>query len=534
MNITQTQNTELYSQKSAFNTSTSFLTGTDNSSRIYLKQYKEGFTGLSLDINKFDEQWMKDSGRSLAVVNPQAPFTAPEQFNESASKDRRRYKKKGLSLWRNLIPNGEDLEFINDDFSVSSEISKDIPRICREKSREEYYIPLAYKYKGLPAGGNYMHIWEAGIPSQTKNARCSIKQKPFKEFFTGGCLFGVPLYGTDQFGNKHSLTNPYHEIPKGSKIQHIDSPYEIHPDEILTRESLVNVVHMVRALGDKNVVLKYHLPFANYAIYGINWFLKGNMSRESLASYFKILTARVNSQKSYLKSVSSNFGITINACSTLDPLGLERLNTNKVFEELLEKLNISAEVNDKMTNKDLELVKKKIFYAIIEFMKKQQGPNAKVWQHISSKINDKLLDVSNEDLLTLNYLDYSANLAASAYNHEERETASVLPSHESPVNHFYKKIFAEQFGPVTCFQWLAPLQIHDPELGMRSFHLSQFIEEINETLKQGILKKCFLQTAYVAMDNLETKENFQFHREGASYNKTHFSTLKLKINVATS
>ncbi|MCM8527548.1 MAG: hypothetical protein NE327_13590, partial [Lentisphaeraceae bacterium] len=464
------------------------------------------FTGLSSTIEKLDAQWMKDSGRNLAVVNPKAPFEAPEQFNESASKDRRRYKKKVLGIWQQLISQNDNLEYSNGVHSVCSFISKDIPRICRDKSREEYFIPLAYKYEGKPIGGNYMHTWEAGTPEQLKNSRASIKENPFKEFFTGGCLFGVPLYGIDQFGFEHSLTNPHYEIPEEAIIQTINSPYTIHPDEILTRESLANIIPFVKALGSEDVTIKYHLPFTNYVIYGINWFLKGKMTRKSLAEYIHILTARVSSQRSYLSSLSSNYGINIKACTTLDSLGLESFAPETIIEQLIVAVGINATVRDGMNTEELQSLKEKLFKGIINYLNCQNDSNGEAWKHINSKIENGSLDMSEHDLLALNYLDYSANLAVSADAFGERETASILPSHEAPVNHFYKKIFAEKFGAVNCFQWLAPLQVHDEELGLRSFHLAKYIKNINELLKLDLLKKCFLQTAAAALDSEEMSE----------------------------
>ena len=484
----------------------SYLVSYESNTFLNVKQYKEGFTALSLANEKFDAQWMKDSGRNLAVVNPEAPFIAPEQFNEAASKDRRRYKKKVLNIWRNLIPDGEDLAISNGSHSIESKISRDIPRICREKSREEYYIPFAYNYNSQAVGGNYIHTWEAGTPKQVQDQRSSIKENPIKEFFTGGCLFGVPLYGIDQFGNEHSLTNPYHKIPASSIIQSIHSPHTIHPDEILTRESLANIIHLIKALGNEETTLKYHLPFPNYIIYGINWFLNGNMTKSSLASYIRILRARVNSQKSYLNSIACNFGIKINACSSLDSLGLDKIEPDNIIEQLLSKLSIKAEIKDGMSAKQLDPVKSKIYFGILAEMKNQQDENGDAWRHIDSKIEECVISTVGHDLLSLNYLDYSANLSVSVNKHGDREAASILPSHESPVNHLYKKVFAEKFGAVCCFQWLAPLQIHDSSLGMRAFHLSKFIEDINELLKLGLLKKSFLLNAAAALDSGNMRE----------------------------
>ena len=474
-----------------------YTVGVDSGKVIYTGRYAEGF--IALNEGEFDPAKMNDSGRTLAVVNPQPVREEPAHLVESRA--RKRYRKKVTNLWQSLLPDSEDIGSKNGRYSVKSCISKDVSAICAEEFREEYYLPFAFMYDQRPVGGAYMHCWEAGRPEQLVESRKPVEEQRFKEFFTGGCMFGTPLYGIDQFGKKHSLTNPYTEMPEYAKIQFVSSPHRVHPDETLSRESLVNVLNFMMTLGVEQPRLNYHLPLSNYIFYGINWFLRGKMTPSALTAYIRKIRKRAAKQRSFLELQSCLFGIQINAGSTLDALGFSGFKDDTVLEELLEVLKIDQEVPDIDDRENLEKLQKQIFDSVIDYMGKLPGKNGRVWKSINQKIEKEEIPVNDGDLLSLNYLDYSANLATSSLVNGDRETASVLPSHESPVNHWYKKIFAEEFGAVVCFQWLAPLQVNSDSFRNRVFYLDHYIEDINTLLQLGVLPKCFLQTAAVALDS---------------------------------
>ncbi|MCM8540005.1 MAG: hypothetical protein NE328_06980 [Lentisphaeraceae bacterium] len=505
-----------------------FTVGKNTNSSLFSNQYNEGFTAFSSSMENFDQQWLKDSGRSYAVTNPTDPETLPEQFRKASSRSKRkRYQNKVLNLWHTLIPQDENFGCKSDMYSIESSRSENIPCISTEQSREEYYLPFSYSYKDQVTGGNYIYAWEAGTAEQLKLPRASVKDRPFAEFFTGGCLFGAPLYGIDQFGNRHSLTSPGHNIPEGSIIDSVEAPYDIHPDETLTRESVANILHMIKSLGNDQTVLKYHLPLANYIVYGLNWFLKGKLTQNSLAEYIKTVLTRVAKQKSYLKSLGKTFAITINTCSSLDQLGMDLMEPDSFVKELLQKLGIEAVISSSMTLEERTLLKQKIFTGVLDYMKNLDGPTGKVWTHIDSRISDQSINSDQYNLLVLNYVDYSANLAISSLLNGERLTASILPANECPVNHWYKKVFAEEFGAVTCFQWLPPIQVQDETYKQRVFYLTEFIEDINSLLQQGLIRYNFLKTAAIAVN--DTKKADEITKKISAIMRTHEKSLNQNI-----
>ena len=501
-------------------------TGEFSKKKLTVKQYPEGFSAFEIkDDLQFGDYWMLDSGRSLSVANPEPVRPVPEQFEVSRSGARRRFKKRTLNLWNSLFSGAEDIELSSGDYKLVSRLSHDPSAICVERYREEYYLPIAYMYKNIPVGGNYLHIWESGTVPQLKVPRLSIQQQPVKEFFTGGCMFGSTLYGIDQFGNQHPLTNPYHKMNEESIVQSIVCPYSLHPDEIVTRESLRNSVTLMKVLGQgDSAVLRYHLPVVNYLIYGINWFLQGKLSRAALVEYVDQVKKRSVVQRQMVQKIACESNIEINIFSTLDVLGLAESRSEEILENLFSVIGLPIRSFDQLSAEDLlalriEVIDKMIAYLCLDDFV------GEVWSHIQNKVIEGSVSFEPGDLLSVNYMDYSANLALAAKSHGDREVVSLLPSHESPVSYWYKKTFAEKFGAVLCFHWLSPVQVHIAEYRNRIFYIEDNIEELNALLESGIITKSFLQTAATALDsavfaekiNAQIKRQFRAHENSICY-----------------
>ncbi|MCG8529959.1 MAG: hypothetical protein MI749_04765, partial [Desulfovibrionales bacterium] len=182
-----------------------YLAGYHASGNLFqARQFPEGFTAFQLSSRAdWNTHWMFDSGRELAIANPEPMWEVPPELDVTRSRSRRRYKKRTLQLWRQLFPEGENIEICRGNIQVVSRLSQDISAITVKQFRTEYYLPFAYLNKEQLTGGNYLHVWEAGTNEQFKQQRPAIKDSPIKEFFTGSCMFGAPLYGVDQFGHCH-------------------------------------------------------------------------------------------------------------------------------------------------------------------------------------------------------------------------------------------------------------------------------------------------------------------------------------------
>ena len=480
--------------------------------RLAIKQYAEGFTSF-FEKTKHDLErsygscWMSDSGRTIGVCNDEERPSLAE-LSDSNSASRRKFKRKVRKLWTELFQLDDDLIFETENYSIISRLSKNIFELSTREFRNEVYYPVAFVKNGDPIGGAYLHIWQSGISEQLKLPRAPLNEAPIKEFYTGGCLFGSSLYGIDQNGYKHSLTSPHYEIDDDVFIQSIECPFSGHPDELLTMQSLVNKVPLMKALGhEKNIILRFHLPLSNYILYGLNWFLLGKMSHDAFVEYTNIVKARAIAQTAILKQFGEKHDINLNISTSIDNLGLSEGSAKTLVSDLFIKLGLEGSYDmdgfNNIGSDTYSLVVNKIWAFLIN----QNSDVGEVWRHGFEKMHLGEIDLDHSNLLTINFMDYSANLALAARQHSDREVASLLPSHEGPVSHWYKKVFAEKYGPVLCIQWLSPIQINIADFRDRVFYLEHYVKELSMLMDKEVPYLSYLQTASVALDSVEMAGN---------------------------
>jgi len=480
--------------------------------RLAIKQYAEGFTSF-FEKTKHDLErsygscWMSDSGRTIGVCNDEERPSLAE-LSDSNSASRRKFKRKVRKLWTELFQLDDDLIFETENYSIISRLSKNIFELGTREFRNEVYYPVAFLKDGRPIGGAYLHIWQSGIPEHLKSSRVSLNKAPIMEFYTGGCLFGSTLYGVDQNGDKHSLTSPHYEINDEVFIQSIECPFSSHPDELLTMQSLVNKVPLMKVLAhEKNVLLRFHLPLSNYILYGLNWLLLGKMSHVAFVEYIRIVKDRALAQSVMLKQFGEKHDIKLIINTSIDNLGLSESSAETLVSSLFKKLGLEGSYDEHSFNDFCSETYSLVVNKIWGFLINQNSDVGEVWRHGFEKINSGEIDLDYSNLLTINFMDYSANLALAARQHSDREVASLLPSQEGPVSHWYKKIFAEKYGPVLCIQWLSPIQINIPDFRGRVFYLEHYVKELSMLMGKRVPYLSYLQTASVALDSVEMAEN---------------------------
>ena len=312
--------------------------------RLAIKQFAEGFTAFLEKAphdtdSEYGDAWMHNSGKSLGVSNAIYERPELEELSPENSSHRRNRMRRTQKVWADLFQHDDDLAYSSERYSLVSRLSHDVSVISTLEARDEIYFPVAFLKDQKAVGGAYLYLWQAATPEQAKTQRASISDQPIKEFYTGGCLFGSTLYGIDQYGERHPLTNPHHTIPEGRRVESIYSPFESHPDELLTRQSLINKVPMMKALSHENEVsLRYHLPLANYIIYGLNWFFKGQLSYSSLLEYIDLVKARANEHRAFLVGFEHQYGIKVITRTTIDKQGLVETAKEELVHALLIKI----------------------------------------------------------------------------------------------------------------------------------------------------------------------------------------------------
>ena len=105
-------------------------------------------------------------------------------------------------------------------------------------NRDEIYFPIAFLNQDGPIGGAYIYLWTCNKDTHKNYLTESDDSLPVAVFHTGACMFGSMLYGIDDKNQKHSLTDPKVVIPETCMIEHIQNDHELHPDELLSKQSL--------------------------------------------------------------------------------------------------------------------------------------------------------------------------------------------------------------------------------------------------------------------------------------------------------
>lgn len=146
-------------------------------------------------------------------------------------KETRRMQK----TWRLIVnANGED-SFITSQNGYEL-IVREVDLIVNVNNKSDVYYPVCLKHQGNITGGMFASVWEA-----IGEIKPDIKNQRFDAFVTGSCLFGNEVFGVDDNGMRHPLTNPRHDSSTISIIQKIEYLHDRHCDEIVTLESFKNL-----------------------------------------------------------------------------------------------------------------------------------------------------------------------------------------------------------------------------------------------------------------------------------------------------
>lgn len=459
--------------------------------RLAIKTFHQGFISLYEqapdDMDRsFGSYWMYCAGHSISLCNRSISEETDSLLIENSS-SRRKYMRRAMNLIKQLFGDMEiDLKF--NSLGVKLDLSQNVDVLSSLQIKGEYYFPYAFTQNSQVKSGAYLNIRQCGEKAVLKTPRDLLKVSPIKEFYTGGCFFGATLYGVDQEGKHHSLTSPYYEIPQGTYIDRLLVNPDLHPDELVTRESLKNLISLMKVLSQSETpVLHYHLPVDNYIIYGLNWYFEGVLTGSTLLDYIREVRKRSDDQWKFLNSLSDQYGVGIVRRNSLDPLDFQSIETESFLFDFMDSLSI--DISD--SKKDLYETKNLVIESIWEKLKKDKSSSSRFWNIAYEKMEHTLLDSSQDSLLTFNYVDYSASLAASVDLYGDRQVAALLPIQESPVVHFYKKLFSEEIGALLSIQWLPPILVHIPDFLDRIFYLSDYLEGITDLNIEDVIDICF-------------------------------------------
>jgi hypothetical protein len=469
--------------------------------RLSLKAFPQGFLSLfeqsSQDMNRsFGSYWMYCAGHSLSLCN-RSVGEETDCLLLSNSSSGRKHMRRALTSYEHLF-GGRDVNLGFESLGLRSDMSKDLDVLSSFQIKGEYYFPFAFTQDQQVISGAYLNIRQYGI-EYSKAPRADIQSSPIKEFYTGGCFFGSTLYGVDQIGVHHSLTSPHNVMPEGTFIERLVVNPDLHPDEVLTRESLKNFIPLMKVMSQSDKpTLHYHLPVDNYIFYGLHWYFEGFLSEQALEEYIRVVRQRSDDQWRFLNSLADQYGVKIIRRNSLSDLNIDLIDSERFLSKFLSSLSLDKEV----LKADLRTAKALTIKSLWQTLKHEESDNSIFWQIAYDKQDDPAIGTQPDCLLMFNYIDYSASLAASVAKHGDRQVAALLPIQESPVVHFYKKLFSEKIGALLSIQWLPPFLIHIPDFHDRAFYLSDYLDDVNELKLEDIVASCFKLSGECAVLNV--------------------------------
>ncbi|TBW06665.1 hypothetical protein E0E50_19670 [Azotobacter chroococcum subsp. isscasi] len=480
-------------------------------------------TGLIiLGDNNSNSHELRSWGRSMAFYKEsnQAKYVVDDYHKDEHKKRHNKFIRKNSRFLRQLL--GEESELLvfgKEENYIRVLLTDEVYKIVSADVRAEVYFPISYFCKNRLKGGTHAYIWWCCSSEQSKQLNPpSLKKKPVTSIVTGMCMFGTNIKGIDQHGFKHPLTNTFYVMPKGAKIGAICLEVdELHPYENMMLRLFEMQIPMLKALGGgASQKIFYQCVYEEYVLYGINMFLRGEMSRAALNAYVIHVNDRVETIRNFIARVCKEHDLAWdNGKSTLRALFQSNLyeiasGDGDIIDAFMSQLGMDpACVTEDMTmDERLELIRH-IFYRCLDLLGSQKETDGEVWGHIrdilqrGSQVGNDKYDVST--LLTINYLNYAAKVATVRKNNQSGEVCLIHPFHEKAMALSYKELHSERFGPILAINWIPPIFSHGSfKDGL--YYLDKHKSIVNKLIDDGILDSCAMETAAEQVDDPIARE----------------------------
>lgn len=379
-------------------------------------------------------------------------------------------------------------------------LDEDICKLVSAEVRSEIYLPVAYLRNGKVTGGMYAYMWRCDVSDRE---HCpSLMQRPVTSIVTGMCMFGANIWGIDQHGAQHPLTNTFYTMPEGACIQSVtfDSD-ELHPYETMMLRLFDQQIPMYKAMGQGQQKVFYQSVFEEYVLYGFQMFLMGQMNLPALCAYVDHVRARALYIRDHISRICQHHEMAFdNGKSTLAPLFGDELHPAirgvEVVERFINLHEIDVAHLQHQSREDRLIGVGRAFWRCLDRLSTQPGHAGDVWRHIKmtmtghQKENSSKYDLSS--LLTLNFLNYAAKVAIVRRSNPEGELCLSHPFHEKAMALAYKDLHAETSGGILSVNWIPPIFTHGAfKDGL--YYLEKDKRSLNELIDSGVLDLCSLE-----------------------------------------
>lgn len=207
--------------------------------------------------------------------------------------------------------------------------------LFNKRRRDEIFLPLLFGDTADHALYFYLWIAKANAPFSNFSG--------FSQFVTAGCMFGASLQAITHEGETLELINHQIRLRPGqviTSLRYDDSagnPFE----QVLFSEFEKNCL-IIKALTKDNEAkrLLYHLPSHDYMLFGIELFVRHQMTYDALDTFIKAVLAKKELYKEFLRTLCHQHGIEVTFQSPFEKLFGE-LDSVAPTESLLAQLQIN-------------------------------------------------------------------------------------------------------------------------------------------------------------------------------------------------
>jgi hypothetical protein len=466
-------------------------------------------------------------GRTMALFKEerQDMYIVDSFHNDSNKKKHLKFMRKNTRYLKDIFNGQNDLlEQVSGDYKICIPISDRAYKIVSTEVRSEVYVPIAVFHRKKLQVGAYAYIWRCCSTEQAeKTPPRSISSAPVTAIVTGMCMFGTNIMGIDQKGCRHPLTNTFYTFPSGACIQSIEvTRAGLHPYEQMMLREFDLQLPMLKALGNgMSQKIFYQCVHAEYILYGINAYIRGEMTLRALHVYTRCVTERADFIRDAIEKSCERHGFEFDGGqSTLSHLFINSSMENDsdtgnwCRNFLVQQDIIPSHIESSMPLEERLGIIRKIFSKCIDQLASQTGINGEVWRNIREQILNESSDgahhVDASSLLTLNFLNYAAKVAVVKGSHPSQNLCLLHPFQEKAMALAYKDLHADKFGEILAINWVPPIFCHGSfKDGL--YYLEEHKEVINQMIHEGLLEFCAIETGAQAVGDVITAQLARSH-----------------------
>ncbi|MBA2654081.1 MAG: hypothetical protein H0U71_03315 [Gammaproteobacteria bacterium] len=352
------------------------------------------------------------------------------------------------------------------------------------KRRDEVFLPLLLA-QDTNNIGLYVYLW-------TSNPR-ELNFSRFRNFVTCGCFFGSALEAVTDSDEKLAFIN--HNLPSGLKIKtlnlitEVSSPYE----EVLfsEQEKIALLIKNFSKQGQDQELI-FHLPYYDYALFGIKFFLRSVITFSDLDKFIQLIFMKAENYEMRLRHIFGKHNINLSIQSPFDNLFGDIKEANVITRHLLACLNLPYQQQDYsgLLPEQLATLEQDLVEVIITKLQTHNYylDHQETWLDLTNRNNTGITNL--EDVFKL---ANSMMIAIASKGKKHNETCSILPLTEKQIQVHHSSIKISDSYP-SVFN----MTVVDPVItySAKNKGILFYQDAGRETLAELLTDKKILQYAY--------------------------------------